>query len=49
MAHPDIQVEGGGRVGELRRGRGVGSLDPPLHLDSLRRRLYEITFCESFV
>ena len=28
---------------------GAGSLDPPLHLDGLRRRLYEITFCESFV
>ena len=32
------------------RGRGGGaSLGLSLHLDGLRRRLYEITFCESFV
>ena len=40
-----LKIEGGGKGGW---GRG-GSLDPPLHLDGLRRRLYEITFCESFV
>ena len=37
-----LKIEGGGKG-------GGGSLDPPLHLDGLRRRLYEITFCESFV
>ena len=38
-----LKIEGGGKGGWW------GSLDPPLHLDGLRRRLYEITFCESFV
>ena len=30
-------------------GGGGASLDPPLRLDGVRRTLYEITFCESFI